>query len=137
MFRHGDVSTETDRKPFLFTLISASVSTVASVLLFVLSGGQALAIFAGILIGIVAVGSLIVLFAMLTDYAYVDQGELRTRYLFRKARIPLDRIGKITYREKVYYVYGNRQDLLGTINGQLSGIDRVLHALENNGVRFE
>lgn len=137
MFSHGDVSTETDRKPFLFTLIAAAVGTAASVLLFVFGGGQALAIFAGILVGIVAIGSWIVLFAMLTDYAYIEQGELKTRYLFRKARIPLDRIGKITYRDKVYYVYGNRQDLLCTINGQLSGIDRVLHALENNGVRFE
>ena len=137
MFRHGDVSTEIDGKPFLFTLIASLGSTVAAVLLFVLGRGQALAVFAGILVAVVAVASLVILFAMLTDYAYIEHGVLRTRYLFKKTRIPLDEIGKVTCREKVYYVYGRRGDLLGTINGLLSGIDSILNALENNGVRFE
>jgi len=137
LLKHGDVSTETDRKPFLFTLIAFAGSTAAAVLLFVFSRGDGLAIFAGILVSVVAVGSLVILFAMLTDYAYIEQGVLRTRYLFKKAQIPLGGIGKVTCKEKVYYIYDQRGDLLGTINGQLTGIDSILRALENNGVRFE
>ncbi len=137
MFRHGDVSTEVDKKPFWFTLIAFVGSTAATVLLFVLGWGQALAIFAGILLAIVAVGSLVILFAMLTDYAYIDQGILRTRYLFKKTAVPLAEIGKVTCREKVYYIYNRRGDLLGTVNGLLSGIDSILGELENNGVHFE
>ena len=137
MFRHGAVSTEIDRKPFLFTVIAASVSTVAAVLLFVLTGGDALAIFAGILVSVVALVAWLILFVMLTDYAYVDGNALKTRYLLKKAIIPFEKIGKITCREKVYYVYGRDNSLLGTVNGQLSGIDTILYELEKNGVRFE
>lgn len=137
MFRHGDISTEVDGKPFLFTLTAFLGSAAAAVLLFALGRGQMLAVFAGVLTAIVAAASLVILFAMLTDYAYIEQGVLRTRYLFKKARIPLDQIGKVTCRDKVYYIYGRRGDLLGTVNGLLSGIDPILMALENNGVRFE
>lgn len=137
MFRHGDVSTETDKKPFLFTLIASVGSTVAAVLLFVFGKGQMLAIFAGVLVAIVAAVGWFILFVLLTDYAYIEQGVLRTRYLFKKTRIPLDEIGKVTCKEKVYYIYGKRQNLLGTINGLLTGIDGILEALESNGVHFE
>ena len=137
MFKHGDVSTETDRRPFLFTLIAAAVSSVAAVLLFVLGKGEALAIFAGILVSIVALASLIILFVMLTDYAYIENGELRIRYLFKKANIPFSEIGRITCVDKVYYVFGRHNERLGTINGQLTGIDRILYELEKNSVRFE
>lgn len=135
--KHGDVSTETDRKPFLFTLISSLVCTTAAVLLFVLGKGEGLAVFSGILVAVVAAVSLFILFVMLTDYAYIEQGVLHTRYLFKKASIPLDEIGKVTCKERVYYIYGKRENLLATINGQLTGIDSLLYALENNGVRFE
>ena len=74
---------------------------------------------------------------MLTDYAYIDQGILRTRYLFKKTAVPLAEIGKVTCCEKVYYIYNRRGDLLGTVNGLLSGIDSILGELENNGVHFE
>ncbi|MBQ1820003.1 MAG: hypothetical protein II117_00220 [Clostridia bacterium] len=137
MFRHGDVSTEVDRKPFLFTLIAAAVSSSAAVLLFVLGKGEALAIFAGIMVSIVAVVSLLILFVMLTDYAYIEQGELRTRYLFKMTRVPLSEIGRITCVEKVYYVFGRKDERLCTINGLLTGIDRILIELEKNSVRFE
>ena len=137
MFKHGDVSTETDRKPFLFTLLAAVGSTVAAVLLFVFGKGAGLAVFAGVLTAIVAVASLVVLFAILTDYAYIEQDVLHTRYLFKKNRIPLADIGKVTCRENVYYIYGRRENLLGTVNGLLSGIDTILNALGNYGVRFE
>ena len=119
MFKHGAVG-----------------STAAAVLLFVLGRGNALSVIAGILVSVVAVASLVVMFAMLTDYAYVDQGVLFTRYLFKKTRIPLKDIGRVTCVENVYYVYGRNDNLIGTVNGLLSGIDNILNALENNGVCF-
>ncbi|MBR0082044.1 MAG: hypothetical protein IJP98_04840 [Clostridia bacterium] len=137
MFKHGDVSTETDRKPFLFTLIAASGSTIAAVLLFALGKGEMLSILSGVMVLIVAAVSWFILFVMLTDYAYIDQGVLRTRYLFKKTQIPLGEIQKVTCKENVYYIYGRREKPLGTINGLLSGIDSILEALENNGVHFE
>ena len=135
--KHGDVSTETDKKPFLFTLISSLGSSVAAVLLFTLGKGAGLAIFAGILVAVVAVVSWFILFVLLTDYAYIEQGVLRMRYLFKKTSIPLNEIGKITCKENVYYIYGKRDNVLGTINGLLTGIDSILQSLESNGVRFE
>ena len=74
---------------------------------------------------------------MLTDYAYIEQGELRIRYLFKKSCIPFSEIGRITCVDKVYYVFGRRDERLGTINGQLTGIDKILIELEKNNVRFE
>ena len=136
MFKHGAVSIEVDKKPFLFTLVALIGSTAAAVLLFVLGRGNALSVIAGILAAVVAVASLVVMFAMLTDYAYVDQGVLFTRYLFKKTRIPLKDIGRVTCVENVYYVYGRNDNLIGTVNGLLSGIDNILNALENNGVCF-
>lgn len=137
MLRHGDISTEIDRKPFLFTLIAAAGSTAAAVLLFVLGRGNALSIFSGILIAVVAAAALIILFVMLTDYAYIEGGVLRTRYLFRKENIALSDIGKVTCREKVYYVFNKQGGVAATINGQLTGIDGILYAMEKNGVCFE
>lgn len=131
------MSTEVDKRPFWFTTIAAAVSTVAAVLLFLLSGGNALAIFAGILVLVVAGVAWFILFVMLSDYAYVENGALYTHYLFKKARIPFEKIARITCMEKVYRVYGRNNELLGTINGQLTGIDGILYALEKNGVRFE
>ncbi|GEM_PF-1956250 len=137
MLRHGEISTEIDRKPFLFTLIAATVSTAVAVLLFVLGKGNVLAVFSGILVAVVAAVSLFILFVMLTDYAYIDGGVLHTRYLFRKESIPLSGIGKVTCREKVYYVFNRQGNVAATINGVLTGIDRILYAMENNGVCFE
>ena len=137
MFRHGEVSTEVDSKPFLFTLFAFLGCGAASGMLFVLGRGSALSVFAGIMTGLVAVASLVVLFAMLTDYAYVDGEELVTRYLFKKKRIPFERIGRVTYSEKVYYVFGKGGEVISTVNGMLTGIDRIIMALENSGVRFE
>lgn len=136
MFRHGDVSTEVDRKPFLFTLVAFLGSTAAAVLLFAL-GGNGLAVFSGILISVVAAASLIILFAMLTDRAYIEDDVLKTQYLFKRTSIPLSKIEKITCRDRIYYVYGWHGDVAATINGQLTGIDRLLVTFEKHGVRFE
>lgn len=137
MFKHGDCSTEVDRRPFLFTLIAFLGGTAAAVLLFVLGRGNPLSIFAGILIAIVAVAALVVLFAILTDYAYVENGMLKTRYLFKRTSTPLSQIEKVTCRDKVYYVYGKHGEVAATVNGLLTGIDTILTAFEKHGVRFE
>ena len=72
MFRHGEISTETDKKPFVFALLAFSVCLTAALLLFILGGGQGLAVFAGVLLSIVALAAAAVIFAMATDRAYID-----------------------------------------------------------------
>ena len=136
MFRRGDISTETDKKPFLFTLIAFSGSLIAAILIFALGKGQGLAVFAGILLSIVALAAGVVLFAMVTDQAYIQDETLYMRYLFRKAQTPLHEIAKITYKDQVYSVYGRKGQLIGTINGQLTGIDTILYKLDQSGIPF-
>ena len=135
MFRHGDCSTETDKRTFLFTLIAFAACLTAAVLLFVLGRGSALAVFAGILVGVVAAASGAVLFAMVTDYAFIKDDTLCMRYLFRTSQVPLDKIAGIRFKDEVYSVYGPNGELLGTINARLTGIDRVLHKLDASGIR--
>ncbi len=135
MFRHGDISTETDKKPFLFTLVAFLGSLTAAVLVLVLGRGNALAAFAGILLAMVAAASGAVLFALVTDRAYVQDDTLTMRYLFRRTQVPLSAIAYLRYKDEVYAVYGVNDNLLGTINARLTGIDRVLHKLDERGIR--
>lgn len=136
MFRHGTCSTEVDKKPFLFTLLACLGSLTAAVLAVVLSWGQALAVFAAILLAIVAVAAGAVLFAMVSDRAYVRDGVLTVGYLFRRAEIPLEQIDRLVFKEDVYSVYDRKGALVGTINAKLTGIDTVLNMLDRSGVRF-
>ena len=136
MFKKGQVSTETDKGPFLFSLIASTVGTAAAVLLFVLSKGDALAIFAGIMLAIVAVAAGAVLFAVVTDRAYIDNGVLYMSYLFKKQSIPIGDIGKITLRDEVYYIYGKNGAAAGTINAKLTAVGDVILALDKSGVNF-
>ena len=136
MFRKGQVSTEVDKKPFVFSLIAFTVGTAAAVLLFVLSKGDALAIFAGIMVAIVAVAAGAVLFALVTDRAYIDNGVLYMSYLFKKQSIPISDIGKITLRDEVYYIYGKNGAAAGTINAKLTSVGDVILALDKSGVNF-
>ena len=136
MFRHGDVSTETDRGPFLFTLIALLVSLTAAVLILTLGGGRALAVFAALLLLAVAAAAGAVLFAMASDQAYIQDEVLHLRYMLRRAEIPLSGISRVEYRDNVYSVFDRKDDLRGTINAQLKGVDRVLNKLDQSGVRF-
>lgn len=136
MFKKGQISTEIDKGPFWFSLIAFAGGTVAAVLLFLFSKGAALAIFAGIMVAIVAVAAGAVLFAMLTDKAYIDSGTLYMSYLFKKQSIPIDDIGKITLRDEVYYVYGKNGAAAGTINAKLTAVGDVILALDKSGVNF-
>ncbi len=136
MFRHGNASTEVDKKPFIFTLTGFLSCLAAAVLIIALGKGDALSVFAGIMLGIAAIAGGLVLFAMVTDRAYVEGDTLVMRYLFRFRRVPVKDIGKITYRDDVYSVYDRKGNLLGTVNGKLTGIGTVLYELDKQGVSF-
>lgn len=136
MFRHGPISTETDKKPFVFTVAAFAASLTAAVLLFVLGKGNALSIIAGIFVSIVALSAGAVLLALVTDRAYVEDGVLHMTYLFTKKSVPLDKIGEISYKEDVYTVLDRDGRVLGTINAKLTGIGTVIQALDQNGIRF-
>ena len=133
MFKHGEFSTEVDKKTFFFTLAAFLGCLTAALLLFILSG-EPLAIFAGILLSVVALASAAVLFAMTTDQAYILDDKLYMSYLFRRTAVPLSEIGKITGKDNVFSVFNQRDKLLGTINGQLTGIDKVLYKLDEQGI---
>ena len=134
MFKHGPISTETDRKPFFFTLIALVVGLTGVVLLFVLGKGNALAVFAGVLLGVVTLAAAAVLFGMVADRAYVEDGVLHMRYLFKHRSVPLEKIAKVTLENDIYSVYDRSGDLRGTINGKLTGIDSILYELDQNGI---
>ena len=136
MLKKGQVSTEVDKKPFVFSLIAFTVGTAVTVLLFVLSKGAALAIFAGIMMAIMSVAAGAVLFALVTDRAYIDDGVLYMSYLFKRKSIPIEKIGKITLREDVYYVYGKDGAAAGTINSKLTSVGDVITELDKSGVNF-
>ena len=134
MFKHGEISTEVDTKTYLFTLAAFLGCLTAAVLLFVLGRGDGLAVFAGILVAVVALASGAVLFAMTTDRAYIQDGKLTMGYLFRKSEVPLSEIKKITFKDNIYSVYDSREKLLGTINGQLTGVDKIILKLDSCGI---
>ena len=136
MFRHGACSTETDKKPFFFTLTGLVLCLAGTVLCFTFGLKEPLALFAGFLLAVVTIAALLVLLALVTDRAYIEDRVLYMRYLFRKRVVPLDKIGKITYKEDVYSVFDKSGNLIGTINGKLTGIDSVILELDKNGINF-
>ena len=136
MFKKGEISTEIDQKPFLFTLIALIVGLIVTVLLFVLGGGEPLAVFAGILTAIVTLAAGAVLFALLTDKAYIENKTLYMSYMFKRASIPIEKIGKIALKDEVYRVYDKNGAEVGTINAKLTAIGDVIFALDRSGVNF-
>ncbi len=134
MFKHGEISTEVDTKTFLFTLGAFLGCLTAAVLLFVLGWGDGLAAFAGVLVAVVALASGAVLFAMATDQAYIQDGKLTMRYLFRKNQVSLSEIRTIKFKDNIYSVYDSKEKLLGTINGQLTGVDKIILKLDSCGI---
>jgi len=136
MFKKGQVSTETDKGPFVFTLIALVVGAAVTALLFVFGRGEPLAIFGGVLLAIVTVAAGAIMFALVTDRAYIDDGVLYMSYMFRKRSIPVSDIGRITLCDEIYHVYGKNGAEAGTINAKLTAIGDVIHALDINGVNF-
>ncbi len=136
MFRHGETSTEVGKAPFFFTLASFLVTSLAAALLIIKTRGNMLAVFAAIMLVIVALASLGVLFAMATDYAYIEDDTLFMSYLFRKSSLPLKEIGKVTLKDNVYHVYDLKYDEIGTINASALGIDGITKELYRKNVPF-
>ena len=137
MFKKGQVSTEVDKGPFIFTLIALVVGLIVTVLLFALGKGEGLAVFAGILFAVVTLAAAIVLFALLTDKAYIDGSTLYTSYMFKRRAIKIDEIGKITYKDDVYTVFDKKGNKISTINAKLTSIGELIFALDKAGVNFE
>ena len=100
MFRKGEISTETDKKPFIFTLAALAGCLVSGILILVFAKGDALGIFASVLLFIVAASAAAVLFAMVTDRAYIEDGTLHMSYMFKRVRMPLTGIGKVTRKAR-------------------------------------
>ena len=136
MFRHGEISTEVDQRPFVFTLIAFSGSLIAMILLLVFAWGDGLAIFAAILLFIVAAASGAVLLAIVTDQAYIEDDLLVMRYMFKHVQVPIKEIGKAACKDEIYTIYDRKGNTLGTINARLTGIDQILYKLDQSGVRF-
>ena len=134
MFRHGPVSTEVDKGPFFFTLI-AFLGSLTAALAFMFLAKGALAVFAAILLLIVAVAAAAVLFAIVTDQAYIRGETLTVRYLFSRKDIPLSEIGCVSLKDQEYVVYDRKNASLARINARLTGVDRVLNMLDKSGIR--
>ena len=136
MFKKGEVSTAVDKGPFIFTLAALVPGAAVTVLLFVLGGGEALAIFAGIMFAIVTLAAAAVMFALLTDRVYIENDTLYMSYLFKKREVAIKEIGKITLRDEIYYVYDKSGAAAGTFNAKLTGVGDVIFALDRSGVNF-
>ena len=137
MFKKGQISTEVDKGPFIFTLVALIVGLIVTVLLFVFGKGEGLSVFAGILFAVITLSAAAVLFALLTDKAYIDDGVLYTSYMFKKRAIKTDEIGKITYKDDVYTVYDKKGNKISTVNAKLTSIGDVIFALDKAGVNFD
>ena len=137
MFKKGQVSTEVDKGPFIFTLTALRAGAAVTVLLFVLGKGEGLSVFAGILFAVVTLSAAAVLFALLTDKAYIDGDRLYTSYMFKRRAIKIDEIGKISYKDDVYTVFDKKGNKISTINAKLTSIGEVIFALDKAGVNFE
>ena len=136
MLKHGDKSTEVGKGPFIFTLASLLTTSLATGLLITKGWGNMLALFAALMLVIVAVMSLGVLVGLITDYAYIEDDTLFMSYVFKKSSIPLKEIGKVTLKDNVYHVYDLKNDEIGTINASALGIDSITAELYRKKVPF-
>ena len=136
MFKKGQISTEVDKAPFIFTLAALVAGLAVTVLLFVLGKGEGLSVFAGILFAAVTVAAAAVLFALVTDRVYIDDGVLYMSYLFRRRSIQIKDIGKISFADDLYFVFDKKDTKIGTMNAKLTSIGDVIFALDKAGVNF-
>jgi len=137
MFKKGQVGTEVDKGPFIFTLIVLIGGAAVTVLLFALGKGNGLAVFAGIMFSVITAAAAAVMFALLTDRAYIDGEKLYMSYLFKRKSVQIEEIGKITYKADVYTVFDKKNNKVGTLNAKLTSIGEVIFALDKAGVDFE
>ena len=136
MLKKGEVGTEIDKGPFIFTLTALAGGLAVTLLLFILGGGSILAIFAGVMFAVVTAAAAAVFFALVTDRAYITGDILHMDYLFKKKRIALGDIGRVTLKDDEYLVYDRSGGVAGSINAKLTGIGEVIFELERRGVNF-
>ncbi len=136
MFKKGQVSTQVDKGPFIFTLVSLAAGLAVTVLLFVLGKGDGLAVFAGILFAVVTLAAAAVLFALVSDRVYIEDEVLHMSYLFRRRTVPIKDIGKISFADDLYFVFDKKDTKIGTMNAKLTSIGDVIFALDKAGVNF-
>jgi predicted signal transduction protein with EAL and GGDEF domain len=136
MFRHGEISTEADKGPFIFTLAVLVGSILLGGAILIFAGTGPLNIFFAVMCAIMAVCSAVVLFGMLSDYACIENDVLTMSYLFSKKTIALKDIGQVSIKDNVYTVYDRKKNKVGTINGLATGIDRVTGEMNRKHVNF-
>lgn len=136
MFRHGEISTEADKGPFIFTLAVLVGSILLGTVILLFAGTGPLNIFFAVMCAIMAVCSAVVLFAMVSDYACIENDVLTMSYLFKKKTIALKDIGQVSIKDNVYTVYDRKKNKVGTINGLATGIDRVTGEMNRKHVNF-
>ena len=131
------VSTKIDKKTMIFTIIALIMCSVLSIVLLIKYKGNYLALFAAIMLIVVAISSFVVLIGMLTDKAYIENNVLYMSYIFKKSNIKLNEIGYIEFKDDVYHVYDNKNNEVGSINGLALGIDELIHELDINNVNIK
>lgn len=131
------VSTKIDKKTLMFTIIALIMCSVLSIVLLIKYKGNYLALFAAIMLIVVAISSFVVLIGMLTDKAYIENNVLYMSYIFKKSNIKLNEIGYIEFKDDVYHVYDNKNNEVGSINGLALGIDELIHELDINNVNIK
>ncbi|MBR0462158.1 MAG: hypothetical protein IJJ00_05560 [Erysipelotrichaceae bacterium] len=136
MLKHGEISTEVGKAPFVFSLASFVCTTTAALLMLIKGRGNMLAIMSAFMLIIVALASLGVLIGLLTDYAYIKDDVLYMRYVFKKSSISLKDIGKIQLKDNVYHVYNLKNDEIGTVNAVALGIESITSELYRKHVPF-
>lgn len=131
------VSTKIDKKTLIFTIVALIMCSVLSIVLLIKYKGNYLALFAAIMLIVVAISSFVVLIGMLTDKAYIENNVLYMSYIFKKSNIKLNEIGYIEFKDDVYHVYDNKNNEVGSINGLALGIDELIHELDINNVNIK
>ena len=137
MFKRGEISTETGRAQFIFTIICFIASIITAILIFISFPGNYLAIFAAIMMLILAAAALFVLFGLLSDYSYIENETLYMHYMFKSNSIRIKDIGKIILKDDIYHVCDKKGKEVGTINALAIGIDSILNELYSHNTRFK
>lgn len=130
-------STKIDKKTLIFTIVALIMCSDLSIVLLIKYKGNYLALFAAIMLIVVAISSFVVLIGMLTDKAYIENNVLYMSYIFKKSNIKLNEIGYIEFKDDVYHVYDNKNNEVGSINGLALGIDELIHELDINNVNIK
>lgn len=130
-------STKIDKKTLIFTIVALIMCSDLSIVLLIKYKGNYLALFAAIMLIVVAISSFVVLIGMLTDKAYIENNVLYMSFIFKKSNIKLNEIGYIEFKDDVYHVYDNKNNEVGSINGLALGIDELIHELDINNVNIK